>query len=108
MYVNPDKTNLFCLEINFLSHHISARGIEADNKKADRILNWPTPKSVTETRAFLGPVRYLMDFLPSLAKHKGILTELTTTLSEKNFPVWTKHYQTASDSIKKLLSAVNV
>ena len=103
LYVNPDKTNLFCLEIDFLGHHISARGIEADNKKADRILNWPTPKSVTETRGFLGLVRYLADFLPSLAEHTGVLTELTTSVSEKNFPVWTEHYQTAFDSIKKIV-----
>ena len=103
LYVNPDKTNLFCLEIDFLGHHISARGIEADNKKADRILDWPTPKSATETRAFLGLVRYLADFLPALAEHTGILTELTTTVSEKNFPKWTERYQTAFDSIKKIV-----
>jgi hypothetical protein len=23
LYVNPDKTHLFCMEINFLGHHIS-------------------------------------------------------------------------------------
>ena len=103
LYVNPDKTNLFCLEINFLGHHISARGIEADNKKADRILNWPMPKSATEARAFLGLVRYLADFLPALAEYTGILTELMTTVSEKNFPKWTEHYQMAFDSVKKIV-----
>jgi len=29
LYVNPDKTQLFCTEIDFLGHHISACGIEA-------------------------------------------------------------------------------
>ena len=43
LYVNPDKTNLFSLEIDFLGHHISARGIEADGKKADCIIGWLTP-----------------------------------------------------------------
>ena len=84
LYVNLDKTHLFCLEIDFLGHHISTCGIEADNKKADRILNWPVLKSVTETRSFLGLVWYLADFLHSLAEHTGILTELTTTASEKH------------------------
>lgn len=32
LYVNPDKTHLFCTEIDFLGHHISSRGIEANNK----------------------------------------------------------------------------
>jgi len=67
LYINPEKTHLFCLEIDFLGHHISTHGIEADSKKADCILNWPIPKSSMETRSFLGLVRYLADFLPSLA-----------------------------------------
>lgn len=49
LYVNPDKTHLFCLEIDFLGHHISSCGIKADNKKANRIVDWPVPKSMTET-----------------------------------------------------------
>ena len=56
LYVNPDKTHLFCTEIDFLGHHISIRRIETDNKKVDRILNWPIPKSATEVRGFLGLV----------------------------------------------------
>ena len=32
LYVNPDKTHLFCTEIDFLGHHISARGIEAEGR----------------------------------------------------------------------------
>ena len=81
LYVNPDKTSLFCTKIDFLGHHISTRGIEADNKKVDRILNWPQPKSTSEVRGFLGLVHYIAAFLPSLADHTGILTELTYLLS---------------------------
>jgi hypothetical protein len=50
LYVNPDKTHLFCTEVDFLGHHISVRSIEADNKKVDRILNWPVPKSCKPIR----------------------------------------------------------
>jgi len=103
LYVNPEKTHLFCLEIDFLGHHISTHGIEADSKKADCILNWLIPKSSTETRSFLGLVRYLADFLPSLAKHMGVLTELTTLTAEKNFPAWTNCYQTLFDAIKSIV-----
>ena len=103
LYVNPEKTHLFCTEIDFLGHHISARGIEADEKKAERIVNWPIPKSATETRSFLGLVRYLADFLPALAEYTGILTELTTAASGKKFPAWTDTYQKAFDSIKQII-----
>ena len=31
LYCSPKKTTLFCTEIDFLGHHISARGLEADD-----------------------------------------------------------------------------
>ena len=105
LYVNPDKTHLFCTEINFLGHHISACRIEADTKKVDCILSWPIPKSATETRAFLDLVRYIAVFLPSLADHMGILTKLTMKDSEKNFPPWAPKYQIAFDAIKAIVTS---
>jgi len=105
LYVNPHKMHLFCLEINFLGHHISACGIEADSKKANRILAWPQLKLATDVWAFLGLVRYLAAFLPSLVEHTSILTELTTKESEKIFPPWTDHHQSAFDSIKSIVTS---
>ena len=35
LYCNPKKTKLFCTEIIFLGHQISARGIEPDEGKVD-------------------------------------------------------------------------
>ena len=104
LYVNPDKTHLFCTEIDFLGHHISTRGIEADNKKVDRILNWPQPKSTSEVRGFLGLVRYIAAFLPTLAVHTGVLTELTTKESERIFPPWAPKYQKAFEAIKQIVT----
>ena len=103
LYINPNKTNIFCLEIDFLGHHISSRGIEADGKKAEWIINWPLPKSATDIRSFLGLVRYLADFLPALAEHTRVLTELTMKDSEKKFPTWTDRYQNSFDAIKTVV-----
>ena len=41
LYCSPKKASLFCIELDFLGHHISARGIEADPKKVAKILDWP-------------------------------------------------------------------
>jgi hypothetical protein len=38
LYINPKKTKLLCTEVDFLGHHISADGIEPDNKKVNKIL----------------------------------------------------------------------
>jgi hypothetical protein len=108
LYVNPLKTHLFCTEVDFLGHHIghhiSARGTKADLKKVDRIMTWPVPKNASETCGFLGLVRYLVAFLPSLAEHTGILSELTMKESEKDFPLWVPKYQIVFDAIKAIVT----
>jgi len=105
LYVNPDKIHPFCTEIDFPGHHISACSIEADNKKIDRILNWPVPKSATEVRGFLGLVRYIAAFLPSIVDHMGILSQLTMKDSEKNFSSWMPKYQVAFDVVKQIVTS---
>jgi len=100
LHLNPKKTELFCTEIHFLGHKISHLGIQADKGKADRILAWPIPKSAQDVRSFLGLVRYLAAFLPNLADHTGVLTELTYKRCENNFPDWTPSHQEVFDAIK--------
>ena len=103
LFCNPNKMNLFCSEINFLGHHISQKGIEADGTKTEKIINWPTPNSATQVRAFLGLVRYIAAFLPNLAEHTGVLTELTYNDCDKQFPPWLPRHQRAFDGIKQLV-----
>ena len=105
LYCNPKKTKLFCTEIQFLGHRISAKGIEPDEGKSDRIKNWPTPKSASDVRSFLGLVRYLAAFLPNLAKFTMILNELTRKECDKKFPDWTTKHQDAFNSIKTLVTS---
>src|SRR5271163_150954 len=78
LYLNKKKTKLFCTEVDFLGHHISECGIEADCCKTEKILAWPVPKSATQARSFLGLVRYVAAFLLHLADHTGVLQDLST------------------------------
>jgi hypothetical protein len=103
LYCSSIKSELFCTEVDFLGHHISRCGIEADPKKVECILNWPTPKSATETHTFLGLVRYIVDFLPKLTEFTHILTPLTHKTADKLFPPWETWHQTAFDEIKRLV-----
>jgi hypothetical protein len=43
LFCSIKKSTLFTEEINFLGHHISKKGIEVDNTKVARILNWLSP-----------------------------------------------------------------
>jgi hypothetical protein len=92
LYCNAKKSKFYLTELVFLGHRISQEGIES---KVDKILNWPTPKSATDVRSFLGLVRYIATFLPNLAEHTTVLTPLTTKECEKNFPAWTAEHQMA-------------
>jgi hypothetical protein len=107
LYCNPAKCWFYLKELDFLGHHISARGIEPNSSKVDCVLNWPVPTSATEVRSFLGLVRYIAVFLPHLADHTVILTPLTTKESRKSFPDWTTEHQTAFDVIKALVVSAN-
>src|SRR5271154_6759610 len=62
LFCSVKKSNLFMTEMDLLGHHISARGIEADNSKVERIINWLRPTKAKHVRAFLGLVRYIADF----------------------------------------------
>lgn len=103
LYMNGKKTQLYCTEVDFLGHHISVNGIEADEKKVDKIISWPRPKSSTDVRAFLGLVRYIGAFLPDLATHTDVLNELTNKDADRAFPHWTDRYQQAFEAIKSIV-----
>lgn len=105
LFCSLKKTELFCSELKFLGHIISQRGIEADPSKIDKILSWPTPRSASDVRSFLGLVRYISAFLPRLAEHTAILTPLTTKDAQASFPSWSPSHQRAFDSIKALVTS---
>jgi hypothetical protein len=69
LYCSVKKISLFNMEIDFLGHHISAQGIDADNSKIACILNWPRPHKAKHIQSFLGFVRYLTGHLPNVTKH---------------------------------------
>ena len=103
LYLNGKKCQFFLTELDFLGHHVSTHGIEPQLSKCDKIMRWPTPRSATDIRSFLGLVRYIMTFLPKLANHTVILTPLITKDAHKVFPAWTDKHNLAFESIKTLV-----
>jgi hypothetical protein len=100
--LNSKKSEFFCMEIDFLGHHIFACGTEANTSKVDKILNWLVPKSAMDVRAFLGLVRYISIYLPKLAEFT-VLSPLTMKDVEKQFPTWTAAHQAVFDAVKGLV-----
>jgi hypothetical protein len=103
LYCNPKKCHFYLLELDFLRHNISARGIEASSSKVNKILNWPVPQNTTDVHSFLGLVQYISCFLPKLADYTCILTPLTTKEARHDFLTWSSDHQAAFDAIKALV-----
>ena len=91
------------VEVDFLGHHISARGIEVDQSRVLCILNWPAPRTAKHVHQFLGLVCYIVAFLPSLAEYTAILTPLTRKECNNVSTPWTTLHQAAFDNIKCLV-----
>ena len=103
LYMNPKKCWFFLTELDFLSHHISAHGIEPQLSKCKKILQWPTPNLATDVWSFLDLVRYLAVFLLHLAEHTRILTLLMIKEAHKCFLKWETSHNFAFESIKALV-----
>ena len=78
LYCNPRKCHFYLLQMNFLGHHISTRGIEANTSRVDKILNWPIPWNMTDVWSFLRLLHYITLFLTKVADFTCILTPLMT------------------------------
>lgn len=100
LYCSLNKSKLFKMEMDFLGHHISMRGIEVD---VEKILNWQAPHSAKQVCQFLGLVRYISAFLLALAEHMTVLTPLTRKVCNGVFPLWTTEHQFTFNAIKGLV-----
>ncbi|KAG8492907.1 hypothetical protein CXB51_010118 [Gossypium anomalum] len=54
LYAKFSKCEFWLREVSFLGHVVSASGIRVDPSKITAILNWKSPRNITEVRSFLG------------------------------------------------------
>ena len=54
MYAKLSKCEFYRDMIHYLGHIISDEGIYVDPEKIEAIMNWPTPRNVTDVRYFMG------------------------------------------------------
>jgi hypothetical protein len=87
--------------VPFLGHVISLEGIAVDPGKVRDVLNWKPPISVTQVRSFLGLAGYYRRFILNFSKISKSITEL---LKKGNKYVWSKDFEKAFKTLKKLLT----
>ena len=53
MYAKLSKCDFYRDRIQYLGHIISEQGISVDPENIEAIMNWPTPRNVTDVRCFI-------------------------------------------------------
>lgn len=104
LFAHPKKCSFAQTQIEFLGHIVSKDGIAVDPKKVKAISEWPTPRSVSDLRQFMGAANYLRKHVEKFAHITAPLTALMTNDNERNkhFP-WTAQQDAAFQAIKDAL-----
>ena len=76
IYAKLSKCDFWLKEISFLSHIVSVEGIRVDPAKTEAIVNWKSPRNVTEVRSFLGLAGYYRRFVRGFSVIASPLTKL--------------------------------
>jgi hypothetical protein len=92
-------------DVPFLGHVISVEGIAVDLSKIQEVLEWKSPRSVTQILSFLGLVGYYRRFIPNFSK----ITKSMTKLLEKEVKFkWSPQCEEAFLTLKNLLTTAPV
>jgi len=94
------------LETSFVGFRVNRHGIHTEEKKVKAVRDWPTPKTPTELRGFLGLAGYYRKFVPKFAHRAHLLHELAA--KQKNEFRWTSHHEEQFEDLKQALTSASV
>ena len=70
---------MYCEQVLYLGHVISATGVSPDPAKLLVLENWPRPITVSELQFFLGFVNFYSDFIDEQTALISSMYDLTST-----------------------------
>jgi hypothetical protein len=101
LYTKFRKCDFFQKQIHYLGHVISEEGVAVDPDKIRSIMEWPTPKDVSDIRSFMGLVGYYRRFLKGFSKFGCPII----ALQRKGVKfIWTPECEERFQSLKHLLT----
>ncbi|KAM0053816.1 putative nucleotidyltransferase, Ribonuclease H [Helianthus debilis subsp. tardiflorus] len=105
LYAKFSKCDFWLREVHFLGHVVNKDGIHVDPAKIDSIKNWPTPKTPTEVRQFLGLAGYYRRFIKGFSK----IAQPLTTLTQKGIVYkWNEAQESAFQRLKDNLCSAPI
>ena len=119
--IKPKKSFFFQMEVSFLGHVLSAKGISPNPEKVDKVLDWPIPKTSKEVHSFIGLASYYRRFIPNFVKWSKPLNALIVPPAhqakvcrgdmqklELTEFVWSRECQEGFDALKHALTTAPV
>ena len=76
LYAKLSKCDFYRDRIQYLGHIILEEGISMDPKNIEAIMNWPTPRNMTDVRSFMGLAGYYWRFIEGFSKVAHAITSL--------------------------------
>ena len=93
----PSKTHLFEEEVDYLGFRVGKDGIKMKEDYVQKILDWPSPKSVKELRSWLGFCGYYRTFIK---RYSYYTNEMNSMRSSKKFE-WTQKMEKKFQKLKE-------
>ena len=88
--LKPSKCEVFKMEINYLAHHVSKKGVLPSKKNLESIAQCPLPDTYTKVKSFVGLVGHYRRFIKGFAKIAAPLYDLTRArIRTKSQSEWT-------------------
>ena len=82
--LKPPKCDVFKLEINYLAHHVSWKGVLPSKKNLESIAQCPPPDTYTKVKSFVGLVGHYRRFIKGFTKIAASLYDLTSGDNKEN------------------------
>ena len=100
LYANMEKCSFGMQRIQYLGYIIDKDGVHVDPEKIRVIQDWPSPKTLTELRSFLGLANFYRRFVLGFSHISWPLNQATKGGVKEKF-VWIEAQQKAFEELKR-------
>jgi hypothetical protein len=105
LYLKPEKCQFERTQVEYLGLILSEGRVEMDPIKVGGVKEWPTPRSVTEVRSFLGFCNFYRRFIQDFSHVARPLNDLTT--KDRKW-TWGGTEKAAFDELKRLITSTPI